>query len=686
MPSYKSPTIGILLMLAACTADPDLEGGEDSGSGTGLDPESGGPSSSSSSTTATTGSADETGVPPGSSSSAPEDDTADPSESSGDATTTGEEGCAFDAIEPQSQPSELAPVVSTAEDGALLTRAAGRVRARHELEENFNPFSPRYFEHRSYAFEIRDFVALGESRIEIVYTPQTPPTTYGPTTNFRVFKIYGDGNVFHNNTVLEPGDGGQWIKVIESNAREGRPLEVGDIMEFEFGIFIAGNDPADPDGIEGQTAYYTDTFRYRVGEGGLSARNDDPSGRMGPAQNGILAGDVTIPFIQPEAERHWAFSQMALNVQPEHVQSFLEGRRLFHTDFSTGEHTESGNPAQELHRDKLGPLFNAASCTECHVHNGRGLVPVEGEVLRTTAVKLYEDAEFGDQLQPQEQAVTLETYVTSLVPLDDGTEVELRRPSYSAVSGAFSPRLARQIPGLGLLEAIADTDILANAACDPAALGVSGRAMIVPDPRDGTPRLGRFGWKAEKISLEHQIADALKQDMDVTTELFPDPNAAPELETEELARLVAYVRLLSLPGREHADDPTVMRGEEVFRSTGCILCHRPEAQTGSDHPFVELRDQTIRPYTDLLLHDMGEGLGDPQGGPLAREWRTPPLWGVGRLRDVQEGELRLLHDGRARTFLEAVLWHDGEAAFASAAVRGMAADDRDALVAFLESL
>ena len=467
----------------------------------------------------------------------------------------------------------------------------------------------------------------------------------------------------------------------------GRPMIVGDTMEFEFGIFIAATDPADPGAIEGRTAYYTDTFRYRVGRGGLHPHNEDPSGVLGPAPEDTLAGCTTIPHLQQELE--FSFSQMALDMQPEHVQPFLQGRRLFHTDFGTGEHGEPGNPVFDAHIGKLGPLFNVASCDACHVHNGRSAPHEPGEVLLTTAIKLYDHATFGDQLQPQEAEIVLDRWeVAEVVELADGTEVELVRPVYAGAETdwAYSPRVARQLTGLGLLEAIDEAQILARAkveGCDGTG-GINGRAMLISDPTDGAVRVGRFGWKAEKVSVRHQIADALIQDMGVTTSLF-DGGDAPELSDEELDELVAYVSLLGLPGRRNADDPQVMRGEVLFGTTGCDGCHVREAFTADTHPFVELRDQEIRPFSDLLVHDMGEGLADPQGGPLAREWRTAPLWGLGLLEQVS-GHIRLLHDGRARTMLEAILWHGGEATFASAAVRQMGPADREALLAYLGSL
>jgi CxxC motif-containing protein (DUF1111 family) len=478
------------------------------------------------------------------------------------------------------------------------------------------------------------------------------------------------------------------VKTLTGNPREQRAMQVGDVLEFEFGVFIAGNGAGDPGAIEGRTAYYTDTFRYRVGQGGLQVHNEDPSGRLGPGDDGLVAGDASVPYVQSAEEQAWNYSQMAIAMQPEHVQRFLEGRRLFHTDFATGEHGEAGNPALPEHAGKLGPLFNAASCDGCHDHNGRSTLPAEGEVLRTVAIKLYGHEALGDQLQPQEAEVTLSQWALQSIELADGTVVELRRPVYGGLDPAWvvSPRVARQLPGLGLLEAIDEADILARAVADDCqdGGGMTGRASVVVDPTDGATRLGRFGWKAEKVSLRHQIADALVQDLGVTSTVFDD-GAAAELVDDDLSRLVAYVSLLGMPGRRDVDDPRVIQGEALFGSLGCVGCHVDQAYTAGTHALVELRDQEIRPFSDLLLHDMGEGLADPAGGPLAREWRTAPLWGIGLLDEVH-GAPTLLHDGRARSFLEAVMWHGGEAQWARDAVAELGAEDREALFAFLGSL
>lgn len=586
--------------------------------------------------------------------------------------------------------SALPPIVTRGADGVITTRGAGRVRGRHELEGTYSPYGALYFENRSYGFEIEDHVGAGESRVEFIYRPEAPVSQNGAQTNFRFFKIYGDGNVFHSNVTMQKVTPRELTFSVTRNARENRALQRGDVLEFEFGIFIAGNNAGDPDAIEGRNSYYTDTFRYRVGEGGLTPDNADTSGDMGPDERAWLAGTTTIPWIYAEPELY--FSQVALNAQPETVQAFLRGRRLFHTDFGSGAHSEAGNPVFSVQAGKLGPLTSATGCVSCHERDGRGALPAVGGELKSLVVKLYAPAELGNQLQQQEGVAKLQRFEEREVELGDGTKVSLRKPVFAfegAAAGkqlAPSVRVARQLPGMGLLEAIDERAILERADeldCDQD--GISARAQRVMDPESGQLRLGRFGWKAEKVSVAHQVADALEADMGVTTELMPGKDGKVELDKNDFADLVTYSRLLGMPARRGLDDPQVMRGEQLFASIGCVRCHSPNAETGDSHPFAELRNQTIHPYSDLLLHEMGPDLADGSGTAQASEWRTAPLWGLGMVETVS-GETGFLHDGRARTPIEAVLWHGGEAAFARAAVVQLSGEDRAALLAFLRSL
>jgi CxxC motif-containing protein (DUF1111 family) len=293
----------------------------------------------------------------------------------------------------------------------------------------------------------------------------------------------------------------------------------------------------------------------------------------------------------------------------------------------------------------------------------------------------------------------------------DGTPYTLLRPRISIEELAFgpmaadvmlSPRVAPAMFGLGLIEGVAEADILAAVdEHDRDGDGISGRANQVWDVRAGATRLGRFGWKANQPSLEQQNAGAFLGDVGITSPLFPGENCpagqgqcaaapnggAPEIDDDKLGDVTYYARLLAVPARRDVDDPTVLRGKRLFAEAGCTGCHTPAFTTSEVDGFPELSHQTIRPYSDLLLHDMGEGLADGRPDFLAtgREWRTPPLWGIGLVETVN-GHSRFLHDGRARDLAEAVLWHGGEAEAARDAFRALDAGDRAALLRFLESL
>ena len=262
-----------------------------------------------------------------------------------------------------------------------------------------------------------------------------------------------------------------------------------------------------------------------------------------------------------------------------------------------------------------------------------------------------------------------------------------------------SARIAPQLVGLGLLEAIPESAIADLA--DPEDVdgdGISGRMRLVTDPETGQPRVGRFGWKAEQPSVRAQVAAALNADMGVLTTVYPnhdlgtlqdaeDPVSEIELDETYLEDLTAYVSLLGVRAQRGLDDLQVIEGRTQFAQAKCIDCHTPTHVTSAFHPLAELRSQTIHPYTDLLLHDMGPGLADSltRDGVAPSEWRTAPLWGIGLTSGVSGGEA-YLHDGRARTLEEAILWHGGEAEASRQAYEALTEPEQAALIAFLKSL
>jgi CxxC motif-containing protein (DUF1111 family) len=303
----------------------------------------------------------------------------------------------------------------------------------------------------------------------------------------------------------------------------------------------------------------------------------------------------------------------------------------------------------------------------------------------------------------------------------DGQPWRLRKPTYSFSNLGYgpmhpktmvSPRIAPQLIGVGLLDAIDEGDILANAreqAQRPDT--IKGMPNRVFDPYGGEV-VGRFGWKANTGSLAHQSAAAFNGDMGITSEHFPredctpkqkDCAAAPrghggpavpgaddqtpvEIDNDTLNKVIGYQATLAVPARRNFDDIDVRRGQALFSQAQCAVCHRPSYITGKGYAPA-LSRQKIFPYTDLLLHDMGEGLADgrPDAKANGRQWRTPPLWGIGLIPDVNEHSF-LLHDGRARNTMEAILWHGGEAEASRQQVLRMTRAERDALIKFVNSL
>jgi CxxC motif-containing protein (DUF1111 family) len=308
----------------------------------------------------------------------------------------------------------------------------------------------------------------------------------------------------------------------------------------------------------------------------------------------------------------------------------------------------------------------------------------------------------GAVLQPQstsgpvEGGVTISSYTTNNGTYGDAAPYSLQKPNYTftgTTPSFYSVRLAPQLVGLGLLEAVDESTIAALADPDDAdADGISGRIATVTDPQTSETRMGRFNYKAGKARLVHQIAGALNNDIGVTTSIFPTldgdiTNTTPELADTDLDNLTRYVALLGVAARRDLSNSQTLLGEQLFANVGCAKCHTPTLTTSPYHPNTELRNQVIHPYTDLLLHNMGAGLADNmgEGSAAGSEWRTPPLWSIGLTGGVSGGEA-YLHDGRARSLEEAILWHGGEGESAKENFRTMSASDRAALIKFLKSL
>ncbi|MCM8740905.1 di-heme oxidoredictase family protein [Pseudomonas koreensis] len=460
---------------------------------------------------------------------------------------------------------------------------------------------------------------------------------------------------------------------------------------------------------------------------GLSACDDAPrftKAEPGEARSG---GATTVRKTDQNA-----FSLPSANLPPSRRVDFSVGNSFFRSPWVIA-------PSTTTARDGLGPLFNTNACQNCHIKDGRGHPPAPDAANAVSMLvrlsipdapefaKLIEQAGvvpepvYGGQFQDMAvPGVTPEGKVRveySAVPIrfKDGTEVELRKPllqftqlGYGPMhpDTRFSARVAPPMIGLGLLEAIPEEAILANAAAQAKEKnGIKGRANRVWDDELQKTVVGRFGWKAGQPNLNQQNVHAFSGDMGLTTSLRPfddctdaqtackqapngnGPDGEPEVSDNILRLVLFYTRNLAVPARRGVNDEQVLAGKNLFFQAGCQSCHTPKYTTAANAAEPELANQVIRPYSDLLLHDMGDGLADNRTEFQAsgRDWRTPPLWGIG-LTQAVSGHTQFLHDGRARNLLEAVLWHGGEAQKAQQQVLSFNAEQRAALLAFLNSL
>ncbi|ESR22402.1 di-heme oxidoredictase family protein [Lutibaculum baratangense] len=487
-------------------------------------------------------------------------------------------------------------------------------------------------------------------------------------------------------------------------------------------------------------------FAYAASEGPLAHRADlSEADRARIAGVTASTGDFTKaePFevnqggaTTVERFDRDAFSQFSANLPFEGRSDFAVGNGVFRKLWTPA-------PSSTTASDGLGPLFNSRGCQNCHLKDGRGQPPRDGaagaesfvlglsvpapegepEFPQTVSELVVPEPTYGSQLQDLAAAGhaaegrVVVTYGERAVQLSGGETASLRVPRYEIAELGYgplhpdtmiSPRVAPQMIGLGLLEFVHEGDILALADPDDEdGDGISGRPNWNVDVSTGEPALGRFGSKAIQPTVRQQAAFAFVTDMGLGNPDVPEPHGdcteaqtscidAPvgqdydghEVPEELLALVTFYSRHLAVPARRDVEDPEVLRGKELFYQTGCVGCHHPKYVTRDDDEVpVALRRQLIWPYTDMLLHDMGDGLADrrPQGAASGREWRTPPLWGIG-LTQAVSGHTLFLHDGRARSLLEAVLWHGGEAEATRDSVAAMTPDNRAALIRFLESL
>ncbi|MEM6926185.1 MAG: di-heme oxidoredictase family protein [Myxococcota bacterium] len=654
-----------------------------------------------------------------------------------------------DPVDEPPEPEELVPLYDASTElepdwivdvgDAIVTRFADRGRDRHAREDEFQAYDhylAQYWDVRTARIRFVDRVAKGGETIDVSIVSEWRLSV----AEFRAW-YRGIGTVaeYHGNyaglfteegpgtfdidhvQVSDEGTQFRYTFTLDTAFEDGTPgpLQAGQFMEFESSQFLAFA-PGE------RQNYYGTTGLYAVGVGGLvpwravgvfgdgatERENSHPiDGR------GWLGGRTTLPYpYSNEPDNH--FMQMATNLSSLNGQPFVLGRRVHHTDMLDGTHDE--NPANGVFGELaglVGPNYARPSCDSCHTRNGRARLAGLGVPLEAWVVQVGQDdgsphPAVGRVLQPRstvgasEGALLIERW-------DEGAD-GLRRPvfAFDGVDPArFSARIAPPLVGMGLLEAIPEATVVGWA--DPDDLdgdGISGRLQRLIDPVTGEPRLGRFGWKAGAASLRDQTAGALAIDMGVSTSVRPDPDCGTEqtgcggseveLADEHLENLVKYVALLGVRARRDLDDPVALDGESLFADLGCAGCHVPETTTSAHHPLAEVRSQTIHPYTDLLLHDLGPGLASTLGQDEASgaEWRTPPLWGLGlgacvtggvtgaRGSEVCVPDEHYLHDGRARTLDEAIRWHGGEADTTREAYEALPSSDQDALLTFLRTL
>jgi CxxC motif-containing protein (DUF1111 family)/predicted lipoprotein with Yx(FWY)xxD motif len=641
------------------------------------------------------------------------------------------------------------------DEGVIVTRLADRGRDRHAkdsgIQDHYDHYLAHYWQYRTMRIQLEDYVPTGQSLIKVTWITES-------ALNAKEFRVWYSGQ---NTTGQfwfnpqpegaqanpnEPGvayhGSGTWNNDFEKISSTGQqhkytlnivtrwqlggqiqePLQLGMDMEFEASMFLA-NPPAGS-----RLNYYGTSFVYKIGEQGVHPFEWEVGQQDGTPipQRGRSGGGTTLGFNYTN-EPAGRFMQMATNMAPGNAESFVLGRRVHHTSFLTGVHGERhDNPVWTEHQNKSSTHYINESCAGCHVRNGRALVADVGGSLDKWVFRVGDAngnpmSSIGSVLQPSKEGNATSEGSVTLGPwtnISQGEFAGLRSPNYQFTNVSppqFSARIAPSLVGMGLLEAVDEATILSWVDEDDSNNdNISGRASMVVDPENGETRLGRFGYKAGTFSVKHQVASAFNTDMGVMTSMIPNPdcgsqqancgNSGSEIADEHVDNLVKYVSLLGVGARRDYANQT---GESLFEDIGCAGCHRPSMVTSNSHPLAELRGQTIYPYTDLLLHDMGEGLADnlAEGSASGAEWRTAPLWGLGLAKNVMLGDekgndlvsqardypadlnrIGYLHDGRARTIDEAIRWHGGEAQASKVAYQNLNDSDRNAVLNFLESL
>lgn|SRR5690554_196251 len=332
----------------------------------------------------------------------------------------------------------------------------------------------------------------------------------------------------------------------------------------------------------------------------------------------------------------------------------------------------------------LGPIFTGTSCVSCHAGDGKGHPFVK---FTRFGQSLPGINEYLDQGAPQLQNKAIPGYEPETLP----------------AGAPHADLVAPIVTGLGFLDAVTDADLIAMS--DPDDLdgdGISGRVHwnTIPDyvtvrsdaiSQDGK-YISRFGKKGKMYDLLHQTADAYNQDIGINSyyepyDTYSGDRVQPEIDRQTINDVVFYLKTLKAPIPRDQDNPDVIAGRRLFEDVNCVACHKPTLKTGYS-PIEAISFKEFHPYTDLLLHDMGPELDDgyTEGYALSSEWKTPPLWGIGLAKDSQGGQYYLLHDGRARSIEEAILYHGGEAEDSKNRYVNLSQEEKNQLLTFIESL
>ncbi len=406
-----------------------------------------------------------------------------------------------------------------------------------------------------------------------------------------------------------------------------------------------------------------------------------------------------------------------LSLNNNEIDTFILGKSFFRTPWVEA-------PSATTARDGLGPLFSANTCISCHPKNAKGSVyNSRGDIARSLVTRLSinnnqnrdpklgftPEPIYGAQLSinavhdvPYEGKPT-RSYIDKTLLLSRDRKVVLHKPIYGVIDlqyGALSKdviisqRVAPALIGLGLLEQISDAQLLANEDIDDKnGDGISGKANRVYSPERSKIEIGRFNWKANASTVKHQVAMAMSNDMGLTSPLYPNENCTHsqkeclnspkgkdifDVPMKRLDAVSFYLKNLKVPQSQETQEYKM--GLKIFKQLACASCHIPT--------FTLDSGRKIHPFSDLLLHDMGKDLADGRAEfqASANEFRTPPLWGISINKQVLRERVNFLHDGRARTIEEAILWHEGEAKQSKDNFTRLSPQEQKVLIDFLEKL